>query len=82
MRPKRALHATLLALVLFTTVLSAVSADDDDDRCRGKKKKGCQVPEVPYSAVLPAATMAGITGFYFVQRRRSTPASVEADEAK
>ncbi|TAJ19797.1 MAG: hypothetical protein EPO65_05660 [Dehalococcoidia bacterium] len=79
MRIQRAIGAALLAATLFATALGVASADNE---CGGKKKKGCEVPEVPYSAILPAATMAGITGFYFVQRRRSAPASVESNEAK
>lgn len=79
MRIQTVAGATLLAATLFSTVLGVASADNE---CNGKKKRGCEVPEVPYSAILPAATMAGITGFYFVQRRRGTPASVEADGTK
>ncbi len=67
MSAQKAVHATLLAVALFSTALGVASADE----CTGKKKKGCEVPEVPYSAILPAATMAGAAGFYFVQRRRS-----------
>lgn len=79
MRIQNTVGAALLAATLFTSALSVASADD----CHGKKKKGCEVPEVPYAAVLPAATMAGITGFYFLQRRRNTPmASVGADATK
>ncbi len=79
MRIQQVVGAALLAATLFTTALGVASADNE---CNGKKKRGCEVPEVPYSAILPAATMAGITGFYFVQRRRGAPDSVEADEAK
>ena len=67
MSARQAVHATLLATALFATSLGVASAD----KCDGKKKKGCEVPEVPYGAILPAATMAGVAGFYFVQRRRS-----------
>lgn len=69
MRAPKAIHATLLVAALFGTTMGIASADDDD--CKGKKKKGCEIPEVPYSAILPAATMAGAAGFYFIQRRRS-----------
>ena len=73
MRAQKALNAALLALVLFSATAGVALGDEDDDRgrCKGKKKKGCEVPEVPYSAILPAATLAGVAGFYFVQRRRS-----------
>ena len=67
MSPRRAAHATLLAAALFSTAVGVAAAEE----CDGKKKRGCEVPEVPYSAILPAATMAGVAGFYFVQRRRS-----------
>ena len=79
MRIQKTAGAALLAVTLFSMAFGVASADNE---CNGKKKKGCEVPEVPYSAILPAATMAGITGFYFVQRRRSTPAPVEADHAR
>jgi len=76
-RAQKALNAALLALVLFSATAGVALGDDDRDRdrdrCEGKRKRGCQVPEVPYSAILPAATMAGAAGFYFVQRRRSDP---------
>lgn len=70
MPAQKALHSALLAVALFSTAIGVASADEE---CSGKKKKGCQIPEVPYSAILPAATMAGAAGFYFVQRRRSAP---------
>jgi ABC-type uncharacterized transport system permease subunit len=75
MRTRQFLHATLLATALFATALGVTSAD-----CKDKKKKGCEVPEVPYSAILPAATMAGIAGFYFIQRRSTHTAEVRAAE--
>lgn len=68
MRARKTVHAALLSAALFVSVAAVASAED---QCTGKKKKGCEVPEVPYSAILPAATMAGLAGFYFVQRRRS-----------
>lgn len=77
MRIQKTIGATVLAASLFISITGVASADN----CDGKKKKGCEVPEVPYSAILPAATMAGITGFYLIQRRRGTRVSVEADEA-
>ncbi len=67
MRIRQATHASVLALVLFTTVAGVASADE---ACTGKTKKGCEIPEVPYSAILPAAGIAGAAGFYFLQRRR------------
>ena len=69
MRARKALNATLLAAAIFSTAIGVASAAPDD--CAGKKKKGCEVPEVPYSAILPAATLAGVAGFYLIQRRRS-----------
>ena len=77
MSPRHAVHATLLAAALFSTAVGVASADNE---CSGKNQRGCEVPEVPYSAILPAATLAGAAGFYFVQRRRSAlrvEASVE-----
>lgn len=71
MSARAAVHSALLAAALFASAAGIASADDDRD-CQGKAKKGCEIPEVPYSAILPAATMAGVAGFYLVERRRST----------
>ncbi|TAK77727.1 MAG: hypothetical protein EPO16_04970 [Dehalococcoidia bacterium] len=68
MRLQRALNAALLAAALFGTTASVAFGEEGD--CNGKKKRGCEVPEVPYTALLPAVTMAGAAGFYLVQRRR------------
>lgn len=70
MSARKAVHAALLTFALFSATMGVASADEE---CSGKKRKGCEIPEVPYSAILPAAGMAGVAGFYFVQRRRSTP---------
>lgn len=69
MHPQRALSAALLAAALFSATAGVALGEDGD--CKGKKKKGCEVPEVPYTAILPAAAMAGAAGFYLIQRRRS-----------
>jgi len=68
MSARQAVHASLLVAALFVSAAGVVSAEDE---CKGKKKKGCEVPEVPYSAILPAASVAGVAGFYLIQRRRS-----------
>ena len=65
MRTRQFLHATLLASALFATALGSASA-----QCNGKGKKACEVPETPYSAILPAVTMVGVAGLYVFQRRR------------
>lgn len=85
MRPQNALSAALVAAALFASsggVALAGHIPGHDEACQGKSKKGCEVPEVPYTAILPAAAMAGAAGFYFVQRRRSAvraEATVEGD---
>lgn len=75
MRIRQFLHATLLAAALGVTALGSASAQE---ACQGKGKKACEVPETPYSAILPAVAMVGIAGVYVIQRRRSV-AMAEAD---
>lgn len=87
MRPQNALRAALLAAALFASsggiaFAGHVPGHTNAEACQGQSKKGCEVPEVPYTAILPAAAMAGAAGFYFVQRRRSAvraEATVEGD---
>lgn len=86
MHVQKALHASLLATALFTATLGVATAQQDEgqnnNKCNGKKGRGCQIPEVPFTAVLPAAAAVGITGFYVIQRRRFRgEASVEDDRA-
>lgn len=76
MRAQNIFHAVLMATALFASAGGVALADHvpghtNDERCQGKSKKGCEVPEVPYTAILPAAAMAGAAGFYLIQRRRS-----------
>ena len=77
MSARKAVHATLLAVSLFASVLGVGSAA----ACNEKTKKGCEVPETPYVAFLPVVTAVGVAGLYVFQRRRSAQeaAAVEAD---
>jgi len=75
MRTRQFLHATLLAAALFATAFGSASA-----QCKGKSGKGCEVPETPYVAILPAVTMVGVAGLYVFQRRRASQMQLaEAD---
>lgn len=78
MRTRQFLHATLLAATLFATAFGSASA-----QCKGKGSKGCEVPETPYVALLPAVTMVGVAGLYVFQRRRVLQRELaEADTTK
>lgn len=64
------LVATLLVAVLAFSFQTA-EAGGKADPCKGKNPPPeCQVPEVPWTMVLPLAAVAIAAGYYLVQRRR------------
>jgi len=69
MKARSLLMALLLMAVLFASAPDLVSAQGKN-ACKGKNKKNCEVPEVPWTLVLPIATAAIAGGYYLVQRRR------------
>lgn len=71
MKLRAVLLAAVLVAVMFASFGSTADAARNDNACKGKNKKQCEVPEVPWTLVLPAASL-GIAGtYYLVQRRHS-----------
>ena len=68
------LRATVLVLVMvaimFASMGATAEAARDENACEGKNKKECEVPEVPWTLVLPVASIGLAGGYYMLQRRR------------
>lgn len=65
MQRVRVLVATLVvAVVLFAALPSSASAGQDG----GCKGKGCEIPEVPWTLILPGAGVAMAGGYYMLNR--------------
>ncbi len=63
--------AALLVAILAVSFGSNAEAGGNKDPCKGKNPPPeCQVPEVPWTLVLPVAAVAIAGGYYLVQRRR------------
>ncbi len=63
--------AVVLMAVLSVSFGTTTEAGGNADPCRGKDPPPeCQVPEVPWTLVLPVAAVAIAGGYYLVQRRR------------
>lgn len=56
----------MLAAVLFVSLPSSASAGG----AGGCKGKGCEIPEVPWTLILPGAGMAMAGGYYMLNRFR------------
>ena len=61
--------ALLVVVVVFASMPGTVEAKKDD-ACKGKKKKECEIPEVPWTMVLPVSAIGLTAGYYLLQRRR------------
>jgi hypothetical protein len=77
------LRAAVLALVLVAFAFGAfapvVHAGGAKDPCVGKNPPPeCEIPEVPWTLVLPAAAVAVAAVYYIVQRRREGDSSSAA----
>lgn len=70
MKMRCAVLAVLIAAVLFASFGVTADAARNDNACKGKNKKKCEVPEVPWTLVLPVASVGIAAGYYLVQRRR------------
>ncbi len=65
------LVAALLVAVLSVSFVTTTEAGGKSDPCAKKNPPPeCQVPEVPWTLVLPVAAVAIAGGYYLVQRRR------------
>ena len=67
------LRATVLVLVMvaimFASMGATAEAARDENACEGKNKKECEVPEVPWTLVLPVASI-GLAGAGACSSRR------------
>jgi cytochrome bd-type quinol oxidase subunit 2 len=66
-------RAVAMALLVVVVVLASMPAGMEaakDDACKGKKKKECEIPEVPWTMVLPMAAVGLTAGYYLLQRKR------------
>ena len=79
---RAALLGLLVASVLFAGVIDVASAGSKNN-CKGKNasRPECQVPEVPWTLVLPAAGAVLASGYYLIQRRRSASSPASSPEA-
>lgn len=76
-RVRAALFAIFVAAVLFGAFDATAYAGGAKDPCSGKNPPPeCEIPEVPWTLVLPAAAVA-VAGVYYyvVVRRREGDAS-------
>lgn len=66
------LRAVAMALLVVVVVFASMpgTAEAKDDACKGKKKKECEIPEVPWTMVLPVSAIGLTAGYYLLQRRR------------
>ncbi len=74
MRTRSMMVALLLAMMLFVVMVAPLDAqqgkgkgDDKGKRCG----KGCEIPEVPITALLPLAAGASVAGYYLVRHYRA-----------
>jgi hypothetical protein len=66
-----AVVALLLVALLAGSMAGTAEAGGNSDPCAKKKPPPeCQVPEVPWTLVLPIAGIAIAGGYYLVDRRR------------
>ncbi len=70
MKLRAIILAILIVGICFASVSAPASAGKKDDPCKGKNKKNCEVPEVPWTLILPTASVAIAASYYLVQRRR------------
>ena len=61
--------ALLVVVVVFASMPGTMEAAKDD-ACKGKKKKECEIPEVPWTMALPVAAVGLTAGYYLLQRKR------------
>lgn len=73
---RASLLASLLTFALFVATSSAASAHHKP--CHPKSL--CEVPEVPWTLLLPAATFGSAGAFYVINRVRGGRSYDDADE--
>lgn len=69
-RLRAAVLVFLFVAIVFASMGATAEAARNEDACKGKNKKQCEVPEVPWTLVLPVASVGLATGYYLLQRHR------------
>lgn len=69
-RLRAAVLAFLFIAIVFASMGVTAEAARNENACQGKNKKECEVPEVPWTLVLPVASVGLAAGYYLVQRLR------------
>jgi hypothetical protein len=71
--------AALLVAILSVSFGAPAEAGGNSDPCNKKNPPPeCQIPEVPWTLVLPVAAVAIAGGYYLIQRRREGSDSTSA----
>ena len=70
MRTRSVMVALLLAMMLFVVVVAPLDAQQGKGKGKGGGK-GCEIPEVPITALLPLAAGASVAGYYLVRHYRA-----------
>ncbi|PKN79810.1 MAG: hypothetical protein CVU47_10025 [Chloroflexi bacterium HGW-Chloroflexi-9] len=65
MQRVRVLLATFVLVVALFAALPAVASAGQDGGCKGK---GCEIPEVPWTLILPGAGAVMAGGYYAFNR--------------
>jgi cytochrome bd-type quinol oxidase subunit 2 len=69
-RLRAAVLVFLFVAIVFASMGTTAEAARNENACEGKNKKECEVPEVPWTLVLPVASVGLAAAYYLVQRRR------------
>lgn len=71
MKLRSLVAALLVAAILFGTFSAPAFAGANENACKGKDKKKCEISEVPWTLVLPAASIGIAATYYLIERRRT-----------
>jgi cytochrome bd-type quinol oxidase subunit 2 len=78
MRTRSLAMAMLVAFLLFAAVAGPALAQEaggnrnnnDENACRGRHRRACEIPEVPVAAAIPVVGLLGVAGYVLIDRRR------------
>ncbi len=73
MRIRRIVLATVLAAMVILAVAGPAFAQegpDNNNACKGKHKRACEIPEVPLAAAIPVVGLLAVAGYVLIDHRR------------
>lgn len=78
MKIRDAVVALVVAALLFGGAVSGVSAGAGGNPCKGSNPPPeCEIPETPWTLILPVAGVGLAISYYLIQRRMSGSATAE-----